>query len=87
MSNNEDPAEIAICMGSSCYTRGNKHHLKIIKEYIEHHGLNGKVVLKGHLCEGLCKDGPNITLDDQVFNVSDSNILEYVLDQYFDPQE
>jgi hypothetical protein len=87
MSYNKDPAEIAICMGSSCYARGNKRHLRIVKKYIEYHGLCGKVVLKGHLCEGLCQDGPNITLDDQVFNINDPDFLEYVLDQYLISRE
>jgi NADH:ubiquinone oxidoreductase subunit E len=87
MSNTKEPTELAICMGSSCFSRGNKRNIKIIQEYIGHHGLCGKVSLKGHLCEGLCKDGPNITVDGQVFNAIDSDFLEFVLDQQLKPQE
>ena len=50
-------------MGSSCFSRGNKKNIALIRDYIDRHGLCGKVVLKGHLCEGLCKDGPNLTVD------------------------
>ena len=87
MNNTKEPTELAICMGSSCFSRGNKRNIKIIQEYIGHHGLCGKVSLKGHLCEGLCKDGPNITVDGQVFNAIDSDFLEFVLDQQLKPQE
>jgi NADH:ubiquinone oxidoreductase subunit E len=83
----EKPIELAICMGSSCFSRGNKENISRIREYIDVHGLCGKVLLKGHLCEGLCKDGPNITVDDEVFNLSSSGCLEFILDDHLKGQE
>jgi len=87
MSGTKQPLELAICMGSSCFSRGNKRNIKLIKEYIERHGLCGKVVMKGHLCEGLCKDGPNLTVDGQVFNCVDSATILALLDQHVKIQE
>ncbi|HOV86983.1 MAG TPA: (2Fe-2S) ferredoxin domain-containing protein [Syntrophobacteraceae bacterium] len=87
MSGTKQPLELAICMGSSCFSRGNKRNIKLIKEYIERHGLCGKVVMKGHLCEGLCKDGPNLTVDGQVFNCVDSATILALLDQHLKIQE
>ena len=82
MSEKKEPIEFAICMGSSCFSRGNKKNIGQIRDYIERHGLCGKVLLKGHLCEGLCKDGPNLTLDGKVFGLTDSDCLEFILDEH-----
>jgi NADH:ubiquinone oxidoreductase subunit E len=79
--------ELAVCMGSSCFSRGNKRNIKHIKEYIQHHGLCGRVALKGHLCEGLCKDGPNVTLDGQVFNCIDADSISGLFEQHAKTQE
>ncbi len=87
MSETKEQTELAICMGSSCFSRGNKRNIRLIKEYIEQHGLCGKVVMKGHLCEGLCKDGPNISVDGQIFNDIDSDVLEFILDEHLKIQE
>ncbi|MCE5333397.1 MAG: (2Fe-2S) ferredoxin domain-containing protein [Desulfobacteraceae bacterium] len=85
--NSKEPTELAVCMGSSCFSRGNKRNIRLIKEYIDTHGLCGKVVLKGHLCEGLCKDGPNISVDGQVFNSIDSDFLEFILEDHLKLRE
>ena len=87
MDDKKKPNELAICMGSSCFSRGNKKNIALIRDYIERHGLCGKVVLKGHLCEGLCKDGPNLTVDGQVFNSIDPDFLEFILDEHLKIQE
>ena len=31
MSSKKEPVELAICMGSSCFSRGNKNNIKVIK--------------------------------------------------------
>ncbi|MGA2401765.1 MAG: (2Fe-2S) ferredoxin domain-containing protein [Syntrophobacteraceae bacterium] len=86
-NNAKEPIELVICMGSSCFSRGNKKNITLIREYIGLHGLCGKVHLKGHLCEGLCKDGPNITVDGNVFSLSGSDCLEFILDDHLKGQE
>ena len=83
----EKPIELAICMGSSCFSRGNKENISRIREYIDVHVLCGKVLLKGHLCEGLCKDGPNITVDGNVFSLTSSDCVEFMLDDHLKGQE
>ena len=83
----EKQLELAICMGSSCFSRGNKENITRIRDYIDLHGLCGKVLLKGHLCEGLCKDGPNITVDGNVFSLGSPDSLEFILDDHLKGQE
>lgn len=66
MNTQNDKIVIEICMGSSCYSRGNKQNVEFIQEYIEKNGLLEKVDLVGKLCTGQCKSGPNILFNGEV---------------------
>ena len=55
----EHKIEIEICMGSSCFARGNSTAVSLLKDFIQDHGLTQTVLLKGALCQGRCKEGPN----------------------------
>jgi NADH:ubiquinone oxidoreductase subunit E len=66
---------IQICMGSSCFSRGNSGNLEIIKNFIEDNKINAEVNLKGHLCANKCDKGPIIKINNEVFEaVSESGI-------------
>lgn len=54
---------VCICMGSSCFSRGNVRMVSMVRDLVARQGLGERVVLEGHLCEGLCKHGPNVTID------------------------
>lgn len=56
------PIEIVICMGSSCFARGNAQNLAIIQEFLESHSLKGAVQFSGKLCQDACKLGPNLII-------------------------
>lgn len=56
--------EIHICLGSSCFSRGNKDLVLFIKEYLRKHHLEDKVIFKGARCMGYCSNGPNIRIND-----------------------
>ncbi len=72
-------------MGSSCFSRGNSANVEVIQKYIESRQLEGQVELKGCLCEGECKKGPNIKINDVLFsNVTPEGIndlLDHELEQ------
>lgn len=55
--------DIEICMGSSCYSRGNSRTLEIVEEYISSNKLENTISLKGKLCLGNCSGGPNIIIN------------------------
>lgn len=55
--------KIVICMGSSCFSRGNNTALLLLQDYIKEQGLEGRVCLEGSLCEEACKAGPNIIIN------------------------
>jgi biotin synthase len=54
---------VGICMGSSCFCRGNNHTVVAIKTFIAGQQLSDHVTLEGHLCQGQCNHGPNILID------------------------
>jgi NADH:ubiquinone oxidoreductase subunit E len=58
----DEEIEIVVCLGSSCFARGNSAHLATIKEYVESQGLNASIRLTGKLCQDECKLGPNLTI-------------------------
>ena len=69
--------EIRICMGSSCFSRGNKHTLQVIQQYLKDHQLEKDVILKGNHCFGECSSGPTLKVGNTVYEqVSKENILE-----------
>lgn len=75
--------EISICMGSSCFARGNKATLQKIKDYIKKHKIEDKVLFKGARCFDKCGKGPNLMIDGKLFHqVNDENV-ETILDQFF----
>ena len=57
------PTSITLCMGSSCFSRGNGKNLPRIQEFLKDHGLAAQVTLKGCRCGGCCAHGPNIWVD------------------------
>jgi len=54
---------VVVCMGSSCFSRGNSLMLKMLQDYIRENDIESRVELKGSLCEDCCKCGPNITIN------------------------
>ncbi len=55
--------EMQICLGSSCFSRGNKDVVMFIKEYLRKNHLDDKVIFRGARCMGLCSNGPNLTIN------------------------
>ncbi len=54
---------IEICMGSSCFSRGNALSLERVENYLQKAGLSEKVELKGRLCAGNCASGPCMSIN------------------------
>ncbi len=77
--NKEKKHEIVLCMGSACFTRGNRLGVEIATEYIRKKGLNGKVELRGCLCSEKCKSAPVMKINDEVYEkVTPQSITELI---------
>ena len=62
MPKDKDSVEIVVCLGSSCFARGNSENLAILNKQLQSSGLNASVHLAGRLCEDQCKQGPNLMI-------------------------
>lgn len=60
--------KVEICMGSSCFARGNSQALSNLESYITEQHLEDKVELVGHLCLDACSSGPHITINGKKYS-------------------
>jgi len=68
--------QIIICMGSSCYSRGNRLNLELIKAWLKERNIEAEVGFKGQLCSNLCNKGPVITINEHVYtDVHPGNVI------------
>jgi len=76
--------EITICLGSSCFSRGNGKTLKVVENYLDKHNLKAKVFFHGELCTDNCDKGPIMKINDTIYTgITADNVTE-VLEQYFE---
>ena len=68
MKQSDGRLSIVVCMGSSCFSRGNSKALDQIEKAIEEEGWADSVHLSGCVCTGECSCGPNITIGEQKFS-------------------
>ncbi|MFA6200758.1 MAG: NAD(P)H-dependent oxidoreductase subunit E [Bacteroidales bacterium] len=75
--------EITICLGSSCFSRGNNKNLETIQEYIKTKGLDAEVNFKGQLCTEQCLNGPVLIIDGNTYTEVTKTKLAEILDKEF----
>ena len=73
--------EMHICLGSSCFSRGNKDVVNFIKEYLHKNHLDDKVVFKGARCMGLCSNGPNLSINGVTIEGISISKIESILEK------
>ncbi len=78
--------EITICMGSSCFSRGNKKTLQLIQQYLNERGIQDKVLFKGSHCLGKCEQGPVLRIGETEHLHLSSAQLTSLLDDHFADQ-
>lgn len=72
-----DRIRMELCMGSSCFARGNSSVLVAVEDFIEENDLSDRVELVGHLCVGDCKEGPHVTIGDRRYScLSSDRVIE-----------
>ena len=77
------PVEMELCMGSSCYSRGNSNHLETIWAYLEQNNLEARVKFRGCLCSGQCSQGPVLKISGCLHTGVDQKRLYDILYQTF----
>ena len=59
----KNPIDVVICLGSSCFARGNAANLRELKTYLEHCNIAANFRTRGRLCVKKCTSGPTIAIN------------------------
>ena len=79
--------EVVICLGSSCFARGNKQLVKIVNDYLRDRNLLNEVLFHGERCFGQCAIGPSLKLDGVIKERLDEESIIAILDDFFESVE
>lgn len=60
--------DIQICLGSSCFARGNKRLVKVIEQYLNERNLRHLVYFHGAHCFSSCENGPLVKIDGREYH-------------------
>ena len=63
----DDRKEIVICLGSSCFSRGNRLCMGIIEKFLKENKLEERYFFHGSRCFDKCERGPILRIGDKVF--------------------
>ncbi|ERP32070.1 (2Fe-2S) ferredoxin domain-containing protein [Chitinivibrio alkaliphilus] len=58
---------VKICMGSSCYSRGNNQNLALLEKMSSRTTEDVRIELTGQLCMEACKKGPHIEINSTAY--------------------
>ena len=76
---------IVICMGSSCFARGNEKTVEACESFLAERGLKDEVDvdLGASLCTGRCAEGPVVVVDGKVYTRVDPLVMRDILEKIF----
>lgn len=77
--------KITICMGSSCFARGNEKNVAFCEEFLSARGLRDDidVELGASLCTGNCAQGPVVIVDGKTYTNVDRGVMKDILERTF----
>jgi NADH:ubiquinone oxidoreductase subunit E len=76
--------DVIICLGSSCFARGNKQLVKVINDYLRDRNLLNEVRFHGERCFGQCAVGPSLKIDGMLKERLDEDSVIAILDEFFE---
>ena len=71
--------KIEICMGSSCFSRGNNITLPLLQSLINENNLDAQLELSGSLCSENCTHGPVLVINGKKYHQVHPNAVEDLL--------
>lgn len=77
-----DKINLTICMGSSCFARGNNDNLELLEKYIEENNLQDKIELTGARCSNQCSDGPHIFINEKKYDNIDFEKIKQLISEH-----
>ncbi|MDY3939488.1 MAG: (2Fe-2S) ferredoxin domain-containing protein [Spirochaetia bacterium] len=81
--------KIVVCMGSSCFSRGNEENLQVIEDFLEARGLRDEADLELSccLCTNRCSQGPIVMIDGTVYTGMNKGKMFEILRDLFNNQK
>jgi len=79
----DNKTEIRICLGSSCFARGNKKMVQVIQQFLTQNHLEEKVIFHGSHCFGHCGEGPMIQIGEELMHSQDPEEMKRLLKIHF----
>ena len=76
---------VVICMGSSCFSRGNNRNIEVIQDLFATHAMLESIQLTGHLCAGKCRVGPNLQINGVDYQGVDPATIAGLVRQHLNP--
>ena len=73
--------EIEICLGSSCFSRGNREVVQVIRDYLRKNHLDDKVIFRGARCMNRCSEGPFLIINGRTFIQTTLTDIEKILEK------
>lgn len=81
MADDNNVADMIVCLGSSCFARGNAQNLAVVEEYLVSHGMQNSLRVTGCLCQDECKRGPNLIVrGEHLHEINPSRLREVLLE-------
>ncbi len=77
--------QITVCMGSSCFARGNEKNVALCEKFLAERGLRDDVdvELGAALCTGNCAKGPIVIINGEVHTGVDQGVMRDLLERTF----
>ena len=80
----KEKTKLILCLGSSCYSRGNQKVLEIVKQYLSDNNLKEKTDFRGQLCTGNCSHGPILKINNVDYHeVTIHNVVKILNNHFF----
>ncbi len=77
----DNTIEITICLGSSCFARGNRKTVALIQEYIKKNHLEKLIIFNGNHCFGKCNKGPVLKVNDKIYEGVDEKAAISIIEK------
>jgi NADH:ubiquinone oxidoreductase subunit E len=74
--------KVELCMGSSCFSRGNSKTLELLESFISEKKYQDRIEVEGHLCLGRCSAGPIIRINNKDYeNINPECVIDLIQEE------
>ncbi|MFW6222734.1 MAG: NAD(P)H-dependent oxidoreductase subunit E [Bacteroidota bacterium] len=71
--------QIVVCMGSSCFRKGNKYLFREVEAFVKRHQLDEQVSINSIHCFDKCDEGPIVKVNGEYHKYTNAKNLEELL--------